>query len=334
MEDTKLYKTTGRKGILSHIGEFSARHKAVTITLWILILIVLSLASHKIGGSYSDNFSLPGTGAETGANLLTKNFKSLSGISGQIVFSSQKNSLSSKKDDITKSLNNIESLPDVIKVTDPFTSPGTLSKSGNIALSTVTFTENPAEISSNELSKITSALLPATSHHIKIYFGSTLGSLAEPKSKDTTSELIGFAVAIVILLFAFGSLVAAGLPLIASLLAVITGIAILTIVAKFSTFATVSPTLATMIGLGVGIDYSLFLTTRFRQKISDGIDPITAAGNSLSTSGKSVLIAAMTVTIALLGLYASGISFIAQLSQIPTKFSYLSWDLVDFGVSD
>jgi len=302
-----------RKGILARIGEFSARHKIVVIVIWIIALATLTLVNHRIGGTYSDNFSLPGTAAETGANLLTNNFKSHSGISGQIVFHSQKTNLLAEESNITKALNNLKGLPDVVQVSDPFTSPGSVAKNGQTALSTVTFTENPANISTNELQLITTSLLPATSNHLATYFGGTLGSLSEPKSKDITSELIGFGVAIVVLLLVFGSLVAAGLPLIASLLAVLSGIALLGVVASLSVFATVSPTLATMIGLGVGIDYSLFLTTRFRQQIIDGMDPIIAAGKSLSTSGRSVLIAAMTVTIALLGLYVSGISFIGKL---------------------
>ena len=115
------------------------------------------------------------------------------------------------------------------------------------------------------------------------------------------------------LLVGFGSVIGAVLPLLTAVVSVVIGSSILTLVAGVISFGTASPTLAVMIGLGVGIDYALFLTTRFRQQIMDGATPVAAAGRTVETSGQSVLIAATTVSIALLGLYASGITFIGQL---------------------
>ena len=127
------------------------------------------------------------------------------------------------------------------------------------------------------------------------------------------SELIGFGVAVIVLLVGFGSVIAAGVPLLTALISVVGGLAILGLLAAAFTFATVSPTLATMIGLGVGIDYALFLITRHRQNLIDGMDPVRAAGQAASTSGHAVLVSGCTVIIALAGLSASGVSFIALL---------------------
>ena len=134
-----------------------------------------------------------------------------------------------------------------------------------------------------------------------------------PPAQDSRSELIGILVAIVVLLLGFGSVLAAGLPILTAVLGMAAALGVLGMAAAAFTFPSVSPTLAVMMGLGVGIDYALFLTTRHRQQIIDGADPAEAAGRTVSTSGRAVLIAAVTVIIAMLGLYASGIGFLGTL---------------------
>ena len=291
----------------------STRHPIAVIATWILVLIAALAANHAVGGTYSDNFSLPGTGPQTGATLLERHLPTAGGVSGQVVFHVSAGTLAAKQSAIDSSLSDLSHLRGVIAVTNPFTKPGAMSSSGTTAFSTVTFSEQPALIASDELSIVDGAVLPARSAGVDVTYGAALGTLAEPKKTDARSELIGFTVALVVLLMGFGSLFGGMLPLVGALLAVLVGVSLLGLVAATSTFATVSPTLATMIGLGVGIDYTLFLTTRFRQKIMDGLEPVEAAAASLSTSGRSVLIAASTVVIALLGLYASGIVFIGKL---------------------
>ena len=119
--------------------------------------------------------------------------------------------------------------------------------------------------------------------------------------------------AIVVLLIGFGSLYAAGLTILTAVAGMATGLGVLGMLAAAFVFPTVSPTLAVMMGLGVGIDYALFQTTRHRQQVMDGTDPAAAAGRTAATSGRAVLVAAVTVIIAMLGLYASGIGFIGSI---------------------
>ncbi|WP_316316595.1 MMPL family transporter, partial [Clavibacter michiganensis] len=138
---------------------------------------------------------------------------------------------------------------------------------------------------------------------VEVEYGGSLGELERPAGNDRISEAIGFGVAIVVLLIGFGSLIAAFLPLISALIAVVGGLACLGLLAIAFTFATVSPTLATMIGLGVGIDYALFLLTRHRQNLMDGADPVRAAGHAAATSGRAVLVSGTTVIVALMGLW-------------------------------
>jgi RND superfamily putative drug exporter len=313
VEDRSPEKTPNKPGLLERAGSRCARHPIVVLGLWLVVLVAAVLANHVGGGVYSDDFSLPGTGPAIGAALLKTNLPGAGGVAGQVVFHVTKGTLDTDKSAIESALGNLGHLHDVVAVTNPFTTPGAISANGRIALATVTFTEQPSAISRNELSVVDAALAPARHAGVAIAYGEALGTLAAPPAKDTSSELVGFGVALVVLLLAFGSVVGAGLPLFDALLAVVAGVSILGLVAAGFSFATVSPTLATMIGLGVGIDYTLFLTTRYRQEVMDGRDPVAAAGATLGTSGRSVLIAASTVTVALLGLYASGIVFIGKL---------------------
>ncbi len=144
-------------------------------------------------------------------------------------------------------------------------------------------------------------------------YGTGLENVTRPKATDLKSELVGFAVALIVLLLIFGSVLGAVLPLATALVSVLAGISILGIAAASITFGTSSPTLAAMIGIGVGIDYAVFLTTRFRQQMINGADPAEAAGFCTTTSGRAVLLAASTVAVALLGLYASGITYVGLL---------------------
>lgn len=178
---------------------------------------------------------------------------------------------------------------------------------------TISFDKQPSLLGDSYLDGVDTAVQPLRSAGVDVEYGGSLGELARPEADDRVSELIGFAVAIVVLLIGFGSVIAAGLPLLTALISVICGLAVLGLIAAAFTFATVSPTLATMIGLGVGIDYALFLITRHRQNLIDRADPVSGAGRAVATSGRAVLVSGCTVIIALCGLWVSGISFIGKL---------------------
>ncbi len=171
----------------------------------------------------------------------------------------------------------------------------------------------PSTLGTDYLNGVDTAVQPLRDAGVTVEYGGTLGELARPEADDRTSEAIGFAVAIVVLVIGFGSLIAAVLPLVTALLGAVCGLALLGLVAAAFTFGTVSPTLATMIGLGVGIDYALFLITRHRQNLMDGHDPADAAGLATTTSGRAVLVSGCTVIIALSGLWVSGVTFIGKL---------------------
>ncbi len=299
-------------GPLGRWGAFFARHFLWVMGVWLVLLVGATVLNSLYGGTYSDNFSLPNTSAQKGADLLSQHDPAVSGSAGQVVFHVASGSLTSEQQAIQQSIANLQKVQHVTLVTNPF-SASNLSADGGTAYATVYFNENPATAGASLISDVNNAVKPARQAGVTVTYGGLLGKAAEPKPNERLSEVLGIVVAILALLFVFGSVKGAFLPIVSAIAAVFTGVALLGLVASLTTFATVSPTLALMMGLGVGIDYGLFLTTHFRQRLMDGVAPVLAAGQTTESSGRAVLIAAGTVIIALLGLYASGIGFIGKL---------------------
>ncbi|WP_198957068.1 MMPL family transporter [Streptomyces sp. CB01249] len=313
------YETgAGRRGRLLRLGEWCARHCVVVLVLWLLALGGLHVLQSAFGGTYSDDFDLSGTQSSTGADLLRAHDPAAGGTGAQVVLHDAQKPLTDVSDQVGQVVGNLEKLPHVLSAQNPLPSSSSatstaLSKDGKTAYITVRFDVNPTSLDDSYLDQVDTAVQPLRSAGVQVEYGGPLGELARPETKDFTSEAIGFAVAVVVLLIGFGSVLAAGLPLVTALIAVIVGVSCLGLLAALTTFASVSPTLATMIGLGVGIDYALFLITRHRQLVMDGDDPVRAAGRAVATSGRAVLVSGCTVVVALAGLYVSRVTFIGKL---------------------
>ena len=300
--------------LLERLGRFSARRPMIVISSWILIAIIAGLAQRVYGGIYQDNFNLKGTESYQGLSLLSKSDKAASGYSGLVVIHAYKGTITQQSAAVIQSYSNLANLPDVLSVSNPLAaSSASMSKNQATAYFNVNFSVVPKSLGIGYLSSLNAATQPMKKAGLEVEYGGGLDQLTRPTTKDVGSEAIGFGVALVVLLISFGSIMGSMLPLMTAFLSVIIGLSLLGLVAAVITFGTVSPTLAVMIGLGVGIDYAVFLTTRFRQKIMDGLDPISAAGITAKSSGHAVLVAATSVSVALLGLYGSGIGFIGQL---------------------
>ncbi|MFG2894830.1 MMPL family transporter [Streptomyces sp. NPDC048248] len=314
-------------GRLGRLGEWCARHCVVVIALWLAALVGLQVLQHAYGGGYSDNFTLPGTQSEKGLDVLRAHDPKAGGYNSQVVLHDSAQPLTAFSSQISGAVTSLGTLPDVLSAQSPLPPPGSkppalppgtpnvgpLSADGKTGYITIRFDKQPSTLGSGYLDGVDKAVQPLRSAGVDVEYGGTLGELARPKANDRISELIGFAVAILVLLIGFGSVLAAAVPLVTALLSVVCGLGALGLVAAAFTFATVSPTLATMIGLGVGIDYALFLITRHRQHLIDGADPVGAAGRAVSTSGRAVLVSGCTVIVALAGLSVSGVSFISKL---------------------
>ncbi|MHC3467101.1 MMPL family transporter [Streptomyces sp. 7R007] len=310
------------KGMLRRLGEWCARHFVIVVVAWLVALVALQALNRFYGGDFSDNFSLPGVQSQQGLDVLKRHDPAAGGYGSQIVLHDGTRSLTSLSSQMSGAVGDLQKLPHVLSVQNPLTAPapsssqpnvGPLSSDGHTAYLTVRFDKQPSTLGDGYLHGVDQAVQPLRAAGAQVEYGGPLGELARPAPDDRVSELIGFGVAIVVLLIGFGSVIAAGIPLLTALISVIGGLALLGLLAAAFTFATVSPTLATMIGLGVGIDYALFLITRHRQNLMNGADPVSAAGHATATSGRAVLVSGCTVIIALAGLSASGVSFIGKL---------------------
>ncbi|MFJ9539640.1 MMPL family transporter [Streptomyces sp. NPDC101225] len=308
---------TAAGGVLRRLGQWCARHFVIVIIAWLVALVALQFLNRSFGGEYSDNFTLPGVQSQQGLDVLKKHDPAAGGYSSQIVLHDGQKSLTGLGSQMSTTVGDLQKLPHVLSAQNPLSVPaskvGPLSSDGRTAYITVRFDKQPSTLGDTYLNGVDKAVQPLRSAGAQVEYGGPLGELARPAADDRASEAIGFGVAIVVLLIGFGSVIAAGLPLLTALVGAVGGLAILGLFAAAFTFATVSPTLATMIGLGVGIDYALFLTTRHRQNLMDGADPVHSAGHATATSGRAVLVSGTTVIIALGGLYASGVSFIGKL---------------------
>jgi putative drug exporter of the RND superfamily len=305
--------TSSSPGFLYRTGRWSASHPLIVAIIWIGLLVGATAGHRALGGVYSDNFSLPSNPAQQGANLLRAHHAGVAADgTSQVVFAVGSGSLARDRRVIDQSMTAVRALPDILAASNPLT-PATTGASGRIAYSTLYFSVNPQTLGPGYVPSVNQAVAAARGAGVNVSFGGLLGQAARPRTRDGRSELIGVIVAIIILLIGFGSVYAAGLPVFTALVGAFAGVGVLGMVAAATTFATVSPTLAVMMGLGVGIDYAVFLTTRHRQLVMDGADPADAAARSLASSGPAVAVAAVTVVIALLGLYASGITFIGKL---------------------
>ncbi|MGI5261066.1 MMPL family transporter [Streptomyces angustmyceticus] len=316
-----------RKEALRSLGEWCARRCVLVIVLWLVALAGLQVLQRAYGGDYSDDFALPGVQSSRGRDVLQRHEPKAGGYSSQVVLHDTGKPLTGFRGQIDGAVTALGKLPEVLSVQNPLPAPGTppaapppgtpdvgpLSTDGRTAYLTVRFAVQPSTLGPDYLRGVDAAVRPLRSAGVEVEYGGPLGELARPAPNDLVSEVVGFAVAIGVLLVGFGSVLAAGVPLLTALIGALCGLACLGLLAAIFVFATVSPTLATMIGLGVGIDYALFLITRHRQNLMDGADPVAGAGRAVATSGRAVLVSGCTVIIALMGLWVSGLSFIGKL---------------------
>jgi RND superfamily putative drug exporter len=298
--------------MIEGLGTWAARHRRLVIAGWLIALVAVAFGNHALGGVYSDTLTIPGSSAQHGLDLLRAHDKTAGGQSGQVVFVDHGGSISAQRSALEQSRSDLQKLPHVLSVSDPL-SQGTVSSDGGTSYATVNFDTNPQSLGDAYVAKVDAATAPARTAGVKVSYGGALGQAAAPKANDVASELIGVAVALIVLLAGFGSVIAGILPLASAIIGVFTGLGLLGMVAAAISFGTSSTTLATMMGLGVGIDYALFLTTRHRQRLIEGDDPLAAIRATMAGSGRSIVIAASTVVIAMCGLYASGIAFIGKL---------------------
>ena len=287
------------------------------VVIWIVVLIGAMAAWQSAGSAYSNNFSLGDTGSQHAIDLLKSRFPAQSGDRDQIVFRADSGVTSpAVQTRIAQMLDQVSKLPHVSQVVSPYSPAGRaqISRDGKIAFANVVFDKRSDLLPLSAIKKVISTAQDARAPGLQVELGGQAIQQAEVAPPGSLTG-IGVLAAVVVLLISFGSFLAMGLPIVTALFGLGTGAALIGLGTHVIDMADFSLELAAMIGLGVGIDYSLFILTRYREIYSEnGGDVREAVLLAMDTSGRAVLFAGATVMIALLGMFALGVSFLYGLS--------------------
>ena len=295
------------------LGRFAFRKKYYVIGFWLIALFGITAIAQSVGSNFSDSFSLPGTDSMKALSLLGKAFPGKAGDTETIVFHVKTGTVNdpSVKNAMQGVFAKVSGISSVGAVNSPYEpiNARQISQDQTTAYAPVNFSVNARLLKSKDVQALVDAGKAASTSNLEIEFGGqAVGQLNAPKGSP--GELIGIFAAGVILFISFGSLFAMLLPLGVALLALGTATGIVTLLTHVIGIASFAPILGSLIGLGVGVDYALFIVSRYRREISRGVDPEEAAAKSIDTSGRAVLFAGATVCIALLGLFVLRLSFL------------------------
>ena len=331
------------------LARWCIAHRRIVVVAWVVALLGANAIGQAVGSDYNSNFKGPSSaGSQQALNLLQKYFPARKGDSASIVFEAAAPITSpAVRTKIDAVLTKVGALAHVSDVVSPYTGPHSISSDGHIAYATVLFDERSFALPKGSIDAVINTAEGARTSSLQIQLGGSPIEQVEPPTTGPSTG-VGILAAMIILLVTFGTLVAAGLPLIVALLALGTAIGVIAVLTHVVDVVNFTPELAAMIGLGVGIDYALFIVTRYRSGLDAGLEPDEAIVTAMDTSGRAVLFAGVTVVIAMLGQLLVGVSFlrgpaigssltvlltmIAALTLLPAVLSKLGrgidrWDL-------
>src|SRR5215469_938089 len=305
--------------ILYRVGRFCAAHALVVLLAWIVLAVGLTGLKAQFGGLPSNDQTLPGTQSQQASDLLATYFPPQQNGSSPIVFhvATGKITDNGNKDAVESSYKALLKAPSVYSATDPFgkSSSALVSADGHTAWTPVLLKISNGQVTEALAQRIFNATKPAQKQGIQVAAGGTIGSALSP-SPTEKSEAIGLLTAMLVLALTFGSLVAMGLPILTALVGLTTALGVIGLLTHVLTVPTVGPTLATMIGLGVGIDYSLFMVNKYREHSGRGAGHREAIALSVATAGSAIVFAGTTVIIALVSLAVAGIPLVTTLGLV------------------
>jgi RND superfamily putative drug exporter len=304
-------------GVLYRLAHFCVRRRFVVLGIWVVVAIVLVGVSHQMGETTNNNLSLPGTGSQLATDTLAGPFPTQSYGTTPIVIHTKSGKLTDSKyaNAIKTATSDVAKAANVESAVSPLTSQGAsqLSKNQMTGYISVTTSVNPGTLSTQQAQDIIDAASgPLKAAGLEVQTGGQLGQKVSTPSTES-SELIGIIAAMFILAFTFGTLVAMALPIVTAIFALASTLAIIRLLGHVVAVPTVAPTLATMIGLGVGIDYALFIITRHFRGLKEGLDINESIARAAATSGGAVFFAGATVTIALASLAVAGIPLVTTM---------------------
>jgi RND superfamily putative drug exporter len=297
--------------LLYRLGRFSYQRRRLVAAVWAVLLVLLGVGALTLGGKTTNTFSIPGTESQRALDALKQELPAASGASSTVVVKAPDGKTLADpavKAAVGATVAKVAKVPEVIAAVDPFTSKA-ISQDGTTGLISVQF-DKPADELSKQTTEAYDGLSGLSSGDLKVVPG---GQIVGGVPEVGATEVIGVAVAAVVLVVTFGSLVAAGMTLLTALLGVLAGMAGLFLVTAFTDVSSTAPILALMLGLAVGIDYSLFISSRHRSQLAEGMDPEESVARATATAGSAVLFAGATVVIALAGLSVVGVPFLTAM---------------------
>jgi RND superfamily putative drug exporter len=297
---------------MRRFATWTTGHRKTVIIAWIVALIGIGAISGSVGSDFTEEFKLPDSDSQEAFELLENRFPQQSGDTATIAFKAEGGVRDpAVKTQMTALFHKAEGMDHVSEVANPYAgdSAGAISDNGTIAYATIQYDAFGNKLDKDQTSELIEAAEDTSGSGLTVALGGQPISEAEEEGGDA-SFFIGLMAAVVILLLTFGSAIAMGLPILTALFALGVGLSLVTIGTHVFDTANFAPVLAAMIGLGVGIDYALFILTRFRNALDEGLEKRDAAIAAVDTAGRAVLFAGVTVIISLMGMLLLGITFL------------------------
>ncbi|KAA1424498.1 MMPL family transporter [Mumia zhuanghuii] len=299
---------------LYRLGRWSFRHRKGVLVAWLLALVLAGTGAATLSGKTSDNFSMPGLESVEAFDLMKERNPDAAadGATARIVFQAPEGSKITDPEFasvVTQTVTDLGGEDGVISAVDPFQAQQ-VSPDETVAYTTISYDTQSIDLSEAQVDALEEAPDAGREAGMTVEVG---GDALQEMPETGSSELIGIVVAMVVLLITFGSLIAAGMPLLTALIGVGIGISGITALTGFMSLGSTTPILATMLGLAVGIDYALFIVSRYRSEVIAGREPEEAAGRAVGTAGSAVVFAGLTVVIALAGLSVVNISILTEM---------------------
>jgi RND superfamily putative drug exporter len=298
---------------LYRLGHRCATKPKRVVLLWILAAVVMVFLNGAAGGKTEETFEVPGVESQQATDALKEKFPTASGALGRVVFHVDEGRIHdpANAEAVTAAVTEIADGDDVAGATNPFDPAApAVSADGKTAFTNIQYTVDPVEI--EHLDHVKESIEPTRDAGIQTEIG---GNIASAEKKVEGNDKVGLLVAMIVLIIAFGSVVAAGVPIGTALIGIAVGLSGVGVMSAFTSVSEVAPMLAMMIGLGVGIDYALFIVTRHRQGLAEGKTPAESAAIANATAGQSVLFAGTTVVIAIVGLLIAGLPAVTTMGM-------------------
>ena len=302
--------------LLYRLGHWCARHRGAVLALWVAGVVAVAIAASEAGENTNDDLTLSGTGSTEATDLLDEYLPKEANGTNPIVLESSGGRLTAGANEraVKETVASLRRAPDVESAVSPLSARGADALSGDerIGYVSLTLRDGPGDLDEETANEVIDAADPARDAGLEVSAGGYLGQeVSTPSTR--ASEVIGIAAAMIILLFTFGTAVAMAMPIVTAVLGLIAGLSVIGLLGHAMEVPTVAPTLATMIGLGVGIDYSLFIITRHRTRLAEGLDVNESIARACATSGSAVAFAGGTVVIALCSLALADIPLVSSL---------------------